>query len=72
VVESGYEVTDAVPSAGGEDFAFYQTYIPGFFVWMGVDGPQEWHHPHYDLKEDAIKVASEFFANLAVNVLKNE
>jgi amidohydrolase len=39
---------------------------------MGVDGPQEWHHPHYDLKEDAIKVASEFFANLAVNVLKNE
>lgn len=72
VVESGYEVAEAVPSAGGEDFAFYQTYIPGFFVWMGVDGPQEWHHPQYDLKEDAIKVASEFFANLAIKVLENE
>lgn len=72
VVESGYQVAEAVPSAGGEDFAFYQTYIPGFFVWMGVDGPKEWHHPEYDLKEDAIKVASEFFANLAVKVLKNE
>ncbi|MFP9129638.1 amidohydrolase [Niallia taxi] len=71
-VEAGYNVVDAVPSAGGEDFAFYQTYIPGFFVWMGVDGPQEWHHPQFDLKEDAIKVASEYFANLAVNVLNKK
>lgn len=69
-VESGYKVVDGVPSAGGEDFAFYQTYIPGFFVWMGVDGPQEWHHPKFDLKEDAIKVAAEYFSNLAVKVLK--
>ncbi len=70
--EAGYNVVDAVPSAGGEDFAFYQTYIPGFFVWMGVDGPQEWHHPEFDLKEDAIKVASEYFANLAVNILNEK
>ncbi|MEI2403212.1 amidohydrolase [Niallia taxi] len=67
--DAGYNVVDGVPSAGGEDFAFYQTYIPGFFVWMGVNGPQEWHHPEYDLNEEAIKVASEYFAQLAVNVL---
>ncbi|MEY8743089.1 amidohydrolase [Bacillales bacterium AN1005] len=67
--DTGYNVVDGVPSAGGEDFAFYQTYIPGFFVWMGVNGPQEWHHPEYDLNEEAIKVASEYFAQLAVNVL---
>jgi len=67
--DAGYNVVDGVPSAGGEDFAFYQTYIPGFFVWMGVNGPKEWHHPEYDLNEEAIKVASEYFAQLAVNVL---
>src|SRR5690606_4828211 len=54
VKESGYEAVDAAPSSGGEDFAYYQNYIPGFFVWMGVDGPREWHHPKFDLNEDAI------------------
>ncbi|WP_132747288.1 amidohydrolase [Scopulibacillus darangshiensis] len=69
--EIGYQPIDAEPSSAGEDFAYYQNYIPGFFVWMGVDGPREWHHPQFDLSEDAIKVASEFFSNLAVNVLNN-
>lgn len=71
VKEAGYDVVDAIPNAGGEDFAYYLNYIPGFFVWMGVDGPKEWHHPEFDLKEDAIKVAAEYFATLAVKVLKN-
>ncbi|MEK4306450.1 amidohydrolase [Oceanobacillus sp. FSL K6-0251] len=71
-VEAGYQAVDAVPSSGGEDFAYYQNYIPGFFVWMGVDGPKEWHHPEFDLQEDAIEVAAAFFATLAVKVLKNE
>lgn len=70
--EAGYQAVDAVPSSGGEDFAYYQNYIPGFFVWMGVDGPKEWHHPEFDLQEDAIEVAASFFATLAVKVPKNE
>lgn len=69
--EAGYEAVDAEPSSAGEDFAYYQNYIPGFFVWMGVDGPKEWHHPEFDLNENAIQVAAEFFAALAVNVLKD-
>lgn len=72
VEEIGYQAVDAVPTSAGEDFAFYQNFIPGFFVWMGVDGPQEWHHPKFDLKEDAITVASELFAQLAVNVLNDK
>jgi len=70
--EIGYKAADAEPSAAGEDFAFYQKFIPGFFVWMGVDGPHEWHHPKFDLKEEAIKTAAEFFAALARNVLEQE
>ena len=67
--EIGYRVAEAQKSPGGEDFAFYQTKIPGFFVWMGVDGPQEWHHPAFTLQEDALTVAAHYFTNLSIKVL---
>jgi amidohydrolase len=67
--ELGYQVVHAEQSPGGEDFAFYQTQIPGFFVWMGTDGPHEWHHPAFTLQEDALVVGAEYFSNLAVKVL---
>ncbi|RDW18114.1 amidohydrolase [Oceanobacillus arenosus] len=72
VEDAGYQAVDAEASSAGEDFAYYQNYIPGFFVWMGVNGPKEWHHPEFDLSENAIKVAAEFFATLAVKALENE
>lgn len=67
--ELGYIVVEAKPNPGGEDFAFYQTKIPGFFVWIGVNGTKEWHHPAYVLDEDALSVAASFFANTAIKVL---
>ncbi|MCM3567718.1 M20 peptidase aminoacylase family protein [Neobacillus mesonae] len=67
--ELGYTVVEASPSPAGEDFAFYQTKIPGFFVWMGVDGPQEWHHPAFMLKEEALPIAANYFADLSIKVL---
>lgn len=67
--ELGYTVVDAEQKPGGEDFAIYQTKIPGFFMWMGVDGTKEWHHPAYTLKEDALIVAANYFSNLAIRVL---
>ena len=68
--ELGYTVVQAEQSAGGEDFAYYQTKIPGYFVWMGVDGPKEWHHPSFILKEEALLVAAKYFSHLAIKVLK--
>lgn len=38
---------------------------------MGTNGTKQWHHPEFNLDESAIKVASEYFANLAVNVLED-
>lgn len=67
--EIGYRAVDAQPVPAGEDFAFYQTKIPGFFVWMGVDGPREWHHPSFTLQEESLKIAAEYFANLSIKVL---
>nr|WP_144928731.1 M20 peptidase aminoacylase family protein [Paenibacillus bovis] len=68
-VEQGLQVVEAEPSPAGEDFAYYQTKIPGYFIWMGVDGPYEWHHPKFVLKEDALIIAAEYFARLAEKVL---
>ena len=67
--ELGYNVVEAKQSAGGEDFALYQEKIPGFFVWMGVDGEKDWHHPEYKLNEDALIVATKYFSNLAIKYL---
>ena len=67
--ELGYNVVEAKQSAGGEDFALYQEKIPGFFVWMGVDGEKDWHHPEYKLNEDALIVAAKYFSNLAIKYL---
>ena len=68
--ELNYTVVEAKPSPGGEDFALYQMKIPGFFVWVGVEGPRQWHHPSYVLNEDALLVAANYFANVAQNVLQ--
>lgn len=67
--ELGYKVVEAKQSAGGEDFALYQTKIPGYFVWMGVGGSKEWHHPSYNLNEEALIVAAKYFAGLVGKLL---
>ncbi|MCM3630464.1 amidohydrolase [Paenibacillus glycanilyticus] len=59
-----------VPSLAGEDFAAYQQLVPGLFVFIGTDGPREWHHPAFDLDERALPVAADFFAGTAVRALE--
>ncbi|WP_336773764.1 M20 peptidase aminoacylase family protein [Paenibacillus sp. MMO-58] len=58
-----------VPSLAGEDFAAYQQQVPGLFVFVGTDGPKEWHHPAFDLDERALPVAADFFAGTAIRAL---
>ncbi|MCT2193589.1 amidohydrolase [Paenibacillus sp. p3-SID1389] len=62
---AGYQGITPVPSPAGEDFSWYQREVPGLFVFMGTDGPQEWHHPAFDLDERAIPVSIGFFTKLA-------
>ncbi len=69
-LQLGYEIVEAEQSPAGEDFAYYQELIPGYFVWMGVDGTHEWHHPSFTINEDALIVASNYFATLSLNALK--
>ena len=67
--ELGYKTTFAKQSTGGEDFALYQSKIPGFFVWMGVGGSKDWHNSKYDVNEEALIIAAKYFSNLAIKVL---
>ncbi|MBA9086224.1 amidohydrolase [Fontibacillus solani] len=48
-ISIGLIVVDPLPSLAGEDFAFYLKDIPGVFVFLGTSGPQEWHHPAFDV-----------------------
>lgn len=66
----GLEVMTPKPSPAGEDFAFYQQQIPGFFAFIGTSGPHEWHHPAFDIDERALPVSALFLAELAVDELK--
>lgn len=67
--ELGYNTVLAKQSTGGEDFALYQNKVPGLFVWMGVAGDKDWHHPSYNLNEDSLIIAANYFSNLAIKVL---
>ncbi|WP_372813744.1 amidohydrolase [Paenibacillus sp.] len=66
----GISVVTPKPSPAGEDFAFYQKQIPGFFAFMGTSGPKEWHHPAFDIDERALPISASFFAELAIAELE--
>jgi amidohydrolase len=68
---AGLDVITPAPSPAGEDFAFYQKKIPGVFVFMGTSGPQEWHHPGFDIDERALPISARYFAILAQKALED-
>jgi amidohydrolase len=65
----GLQVVVPAPSPAGEDFAFYQKIIPGFFFFMGTSGTHEWHHPAFDLDERALAISARLFAQLSLDAL---
>ncbi len=63
------------PSMGGEDFAEYLRYQPGCFLYLGTKGKNisttyPWHHPKFDIDEEALFRGAKFLASLALNYLK--
>lgn len=56
---------------GGEDFAYYQQKIPGFFAFIGTDSPYEWHHPSFLVDDQALPVAINYYINNSLRLLKD-
>lgn len=65
----GLQVVEPQPSPAGEDFAFYLREAPGNFLFVGTSGPQEWHHPAFDVDERALPIAAELLASIADEAL---
>ncbi len=58
------------PVMGGEDFAFYLEHYPGAFFLLGTgsekaDSLYSWHHPKYNIDEDALLTGAAVMAAIA-------
>ncbi len=67
--ELGLEITVPSPSLGGEDFAFYQEMVPGFFIHIGTGESYPNHHPKFQVDTNALEPAVDYFAALAQKTL---
>jgi amidohydrolase len=71
ISELGEEfVLPALPTMGGEDFAYYLEKVPGCYFWLGagnvekgIDKPH--HNPRFDIDEEALPLGVALFARLA-------
>ncbi|MBI5604848.1 MAG: amidohydrolase, partial [Deltaproteobacteria bacterium] len=65
---------EAVKTTSGEDFAWYQTKVPGLFFFLGslTKGAKPYfnHSPYYTMDEAALIVGVRAMANLAVDFLE--
>lgn len=65
-------VTNARPSMGAEDFAYFLQRKPGAYVWIG-NGPGEGgctlHNPNYDFNDEIIPVGVAYWVELARRLL---
>lgn len=68
--QSDLQVVEPAVSPASEDFSFYQKEVPGVFIFVGTSGPQEWHHPSFDVDERALSSTATFLANTASVALK--
>ncbi len=63
------------PVMAGEDFAFYLQHFPGAFFFLGTGSEESgsvygWHHPKYNIDEQAFKTGAPLLASLALNFKK--
>ncbi len=60
------------PVMAGEDFAFYLQHFPGAFFFLGTGSEESgsvysWHHPKYNIDEQAFKTGAPLMAAMALN-----
>ena len=55
------------PAMTAEDFAFYQRYLPGMFLFLGTGDSPALHTNNFDFDESVLEQGADFFEMLAVN-----
>lgn len=67
--KTGLKVEPALPSLGGEDFAFYQEKVRGVFVQVGTGETYPNHHPKFRVNPAALGGAAEYLSVLGTDAL---
>jgi amidohydrolase len=57
-------------SVAGDDFSCFQREVPGVFAFVGSNGPEDWHHPAFQVDPSGIRIAAGFYYRSALAVLK--
>ncbi|GHV46236.1 amidohydrolase [Synergistales bacterium] len=70
-------VKEAAPRMTSEDFSFYQTKIPGCFVFIGAGSEEQkstspHHSPRFNIDDDALVPAAALMSAFACAMLENE
>ncbi len=71
-----YAIKLEQPLMGGEDFAYYLDKVPGAFVRLGTGNREKkttfpWHHPRFNIDEDALPYGTALYVKCSVEYLKN-
>lgn len=66
----GLNVIVPTVSPASEDFSFYQQQVAGVFLFVGTSGPQEWHHPAFDVDEEALGHTAALLAETAQSAMQ--
>lgn len=70
----GKSIMLALPSLGGEDFAYYLQNVPGCFVRFGAakEGHEKMssHSPGFDFDEEVLRVGAAYFSELVRHAIK--
>ncbi|OAA86015.1 amidohydrolase [Clostridium ljungdahlii] len=67
--QDGYRVKIISPKMGGEDFAYYQKFLTGTFVNIGVGKGESVHSSKFKIDELALEKSIRYFKNLAEHAL---
>lgn len=64
--KNGFSTKIMQPLSIGEDFANYQTSIPGAFIFIGSGGPYPLHHPKFKANDSIILPVTNYLVQLAL------
>jgi len=67
------KIFEVPPSTGGEDFAYYQEKVPGYFFYLGATAPKErpayLHTPKFNTADNGLILGVRAMSNLAIDYL---
>jgi amidohydrolase len=70
------DIVSIPPNMGGEDFSYFLKEVPGTYFFTGSANKEKgfiypYHHPKFDIDEDALLIGAKTLASAAIMFLKN-